>query len=177
MINDIERVLISKEMLQGRIKELGLQITNDYKDKDLVLICILRGSILFYGELAQEINLPLVMDFMAVSSYEGGTHSSGVVRIQHDLVENIKDKDVLIVEDIIDSGLTLSYIIENLKSRKPNSIKLCTLLDKPEHRIAPVTVDYVGFEIPDEFIVGYGLDYKQVYRNLPFIGILKPEAY
>ncbi len=177
MINDIERVLISKEILQSRIKELGWQITNDYKDKDLVLICILRGSILFYGELAQEINLPLVMDFMAVSSYEGGTHSSGVVRIQHDLVENIRDKDVLIVEDIIDSGLTLSYIIENLKSRKPNSIKICTLLDKPEHRIASVAVDYVGFEIPDEFIVGYGLDYKQVYRNLPFIGVLKSTAY
>ena len=177
MTNDIERVLISRELIKQRTKELGRKITEDYKDKDLILVCILRGSILFFSELAQEIDLPLIMDFMAVSSYEGGVRTSGVVRIQHDLLENIKDKDVLIVEDIVDSGLTLSYIIENLQSRKPNSIKICTLLDKPKHRIAPVEVDYIGFELPDEFIVGYGLDYKQKYRNLPFIGVLKPEVY
>jgi hypoxanthine phosphoribosyltransferase len=177
MDQDILKVLVTQEQLQQRIKELGNQITNDYQGKRVVMVCILRGAVLFYGELAKEVKVPLSMDFMAVSSYHGGVKSSGIVRIIHDLEENIKDMDVLIIEDIVDSGLTLNYLVENLKSRQPNSIKVCSLLDKPYQRITPVKADYVGFEIPDEFVVGYGLDYKELYRNLPYIGVLKPEVY
>lgn len=177
MKENIEKILITEEQLQKRISELAKQINEDYKGKSIVMVGILRGAVLFYGDLAKKIEVPVSMDFMAVSSYGRGTRSSGVVRIIHDLEENIEGKDVLIIEDIIDSGLTLYYLVENLKSRKPNSIKLCCLLDKPSQRVKPIKPDYVGFEVPDVFVVGYGLDYDEMYRNLPFIGVLKPEAY
>jgi len=177
MEENIASILISKEQIQKRVTEIGQQISEDYKGKDLVMVGILRGAIIFYGDLAKEIKVPLSMDFMAVSSYGSGTTSSGVVRIIHDLEENVEGRDVLIVEDIIDSGLTLRYLVENLKSRKPKSIKICCLLDKPSRRISPIKPDYVGFEVPDEFVVGYGLDYNERYRNLPYIGVLKPEVY
>jgi hypoxanthine phosphoribosyltransferase len=177
MENNIERVLITEEQIRARIKELGEEITRDYNGKSIVMIGILRGAIIFYGDLARKINVPTSMDFMALSSYGSGARTSGVVRIVHDLEQNIEGRDVLIVEDIIDSGLTLHYLTENLKSRKPNSIRICCLLDKPYKRIKSVKPDYIGFEVPDEFVVGYGLDYNENYRNLPYIGVLKPEAY
>lgn len=177
MINDVESVLISEEKLAARIKELGEQITADYAGKEILAIGVLRGAVLFMADLTRAIKVPVAIDFMAVSSYGAGTSSSGVVRILKDLDEDIEGKHVLIVEDIIDSGLTLSYLLENIKSRKPASLKLCTLLNKPERRKAEVHIDYNGFTVPDYFVVGYGLDYAEKYRNLPFIGILKPEVY
>ena len=169
----LKKILISEEQLKERIKELGEQIAADYKGKDLVVIGILKGAILFLSDLIKEIDLPLVIDFMAVSSYGSSTSSSGVVRILKDSDEDIEGKDVLIIEDIVDTGLTLNYLLGNLQARKPNSIKICCCLDKPSRRTAPVKVDYVGFEIEDEFVVGYGLDYAEKYRNLPYIGVLK----
>lgn len=177
MQNDIKEILISEEKLKEKIRELGKQIEKDYKDKDLLVVCVLKGAVLFLSDLIREINLPLNIDFMAVSSYGNSTKSSGVVRIIKDLEKDIQGKDLLIVEDIVDSGLTLSYLIENLKSREPRSVKLCTLLDKPERRKVDVSIDYTGFVIPDEFVVGYGLDFAEVYRNLPYVCILKPEVY
>lgn len=177
MQNDIKEILISEEKLKEKIKELGKQIERDYKDKDLLVVCVLKGAVLFLSDLIREINLPLSIDFMAVSSYGNATKSSGVVRIIKDLEKDIQGKDLLIVEDIVDSGLTLSYLIENLKSREPRSVKLCTLLDKPERRKVDVSIDYTGFVIPDEFVVGYGLDFAEVYRNLPYVCVLKPEVY
>lgn len=177
MDRDIQKVLISEDQIKERIRQMGEQITEDYRDGSLVMVGILRGAVIFYGDLAKAIKIHLNMDFMAVSSYGSGTKSSGVVRIIHDLEENIEGKDVLIVEDIIDTGLTLHYLIKNLKSRKPRSVKICCLLDKPSRRKSPVKPDYVGYEVPDEFVVGYGLDYNEKYRNLPYIGVLKPEAY
>ncbi len=168
-------VLLSEEEVERKIQELGERITEDYTGKNLHLICILKGGVFFMTELSRRITLPVTIDFMAVSSYGDGTESSGRVRIVKDLDEAIEGKDVLIVEDIIDSGRTLSNLIEMLKNRRPASIKLCTLLDKPERRVVPVEVDYVGFRIPDEFVVGYGLDYKQRYRNLPYIGAVVQE--
>lgn len=177
MINDVERILISEEQLAARIKELGEQITADYAGKEILAIGVLRGAVVFMADLTRAIKVPVAIDFMAVSSYGSGTDSSGVVRILKDLDENIEGRHLLIVEDIIDSGLTLMYLLENLKSRKPASIKLCTLLNKPERRKAEVQIDYNGFTVPDYFVVGYGLDFAEKYRNLPFIGILKPEVY
>ncbi|MEG6586153.1 hypoxanthine phosphoribosyltransferase [Dendrosporobacter sp. 1207_IL3150] len=177
MINDVESVLISTDKLQERIKELGEQISADYAGKEILAIGVLRGAVIFMADLTRAIKVPVAIDFMAVSSYGAGTSSSGVVRILKDLDEDIEGKHILIVEDIIDSGLTLTYLLENLKSRKPASIKLCTLLNKPERRKAEVQIDYNGFTVPDYFVVGYGLDYAEKYRNLPFIGILKPEVY
>ncbi|QJW46186.1 hypoxanthine phosphoribosyltransferase [bacterium BFN5] len=177
MINDVESVLISEEKLAARIKELGEQITADYAGKEILAIGVLRGAVLFMADLTRAIKVPVAIDFMAVSSYGAGTSSSGVVRILKDLDEDIEGKHVLIVEDIIDSGLTLSYLLDNIKSRRPASLKLCTLLNKPERRKAEVHIDYNGFTVPDYFVVGYGLDYAEKYRNLPFIGILKPEVY
>lgn len=177
MDKDIAKVLVTSEQLNERIKELGQEITRDYQGKNIVMVCILRGAVLFYGDLSKHIKTHLSMDFMAVSSYGGETKSSGVVRIIHDLEENIEGRDVLIVEDIVDSGRTLNYLIGNLNSRNPKSIKVCSLLDKPYQRVVDVKADYVGFEIPDEFVVGYGLDYQELYRNLPYIGVLKPEIY
>ncbi len=177
MKNDIKEVLINVNELQAKVKELGQKITEDYLDRDLMLLCILKGGIMFMTDLAKNIDLHLTMDFMAVSSYGDLTQSSGVVKIVKDLNSSIEGKDVLIVEDIIDSGLTLSYLIKNLKSRGPNSIEICTLLDKPSGRKAEVDVKYTGFIVPHKFVVGYGLDYAEKYRNLPYIGVLKEEIY
>ncbi len=168
-------VLLGEEMVDAKIKSLGEQISMDYAGKEVHLICILKGSVFFVCELAKRITVPVTMDFMSVSSYGKDTKSSGVVKIIKDLDESIKDKDVIVVEDIVDSGNTLSYLLENLEARQPKSLKLCTLLDKPERRVKDVKVDYTGFQIPDEFVVGYGLDYAQKYRNLPYVGVVKFE--
>ena len=167
------RVMLSEEEVDKRIKELGEQISNDYEGKSVHLICILKGGVFFMCELAKRISVPVSMDFMAVSSYGAGTSSSGIVKIIKDLDDPIEGKDVIIVEDIIDSGRTLSHLIDLLGQRKPNSIRLCTLLDKPDRRVVDVKVEYVGYNIPDEFVVGYGLDYDQKYRNLPYIGVVE----
>lgn len=166
-------VLISEEDVEKRIAELGKIISEEYEGKEIHMICVLKGGVFFMCELAKYITVPVTMDFMSVSSYGDETSSSGVVKIVKDLDEPLEGKDVLVVEDIIDSGRTLSYLMEILEKRKPNSMKLCTLLDKPDRRVREVRVDHVGFEIPDEFVVGYGLDYQQRYRNLPYIGIVK----
>lgn len=167
------RVLKSEEEVDSRIKEMGEQISRDYAGKEIHLICVLKGGSFFMCELAKRITVPVSLDFMSVSSYGSDTKSSGVVKIVKDLDESIQGKDVLVVEDIIDSGRTLSYLMEMLRDRKPNSLHLCTLLDKPDCRVVSVDVDYTGFQIPDEFVVGYGLDYDQKYRNLPYIGIVE----
>lgn len=167
-------VLYTEEQVNERIAKIGAQISEDYKGKDIHMICVLKGGAPFMCELAKRVACNVSLDFMSVSSYGAGTSSSGVVKIVKDLDEPLEGKDVLIIEDIIDSGRTLSHLLEIFKQRKPNSIKLCTLLDKPERRVVKdVTVDYVGFHIPDEFVVGYGLDYDQKYRNLPYIGVVK----
>ncbi len=176
MSGNVERILIDEETLKKRVREMGRQITEDYRGKDLVIVAILKGAVVFTSDLIKEIKLPLAIDFMAVSSYGVSTKSSGVVRILKDLEEEIEGRDVLIVEDIVDTGLTLHYLLENLWSRGPRSLKICCCLDKPTRRSAPVEVDYVGFDIPDEFVVGYGLDYAERYRNLPYIGILSKDA-
>lgn len=174
-----DKMLLTKEQIAARVRELGAQITNDYEDVDgdLVLVGILKGAVVFFADLIREIDLPLSMDFMAISSYGSATKSSGVVRIMKDLDKDIVGKHVLVVEDIIDSGLTLSFLKDNLLSRGAASLRICTLLDKPERRKVDLHVDYAGFQIPDEFVVGYGLDYAEVYRNLPDIGVLRPEVY
>ncbi len=172
-MNDKVSVLISEEEVEKKISELGKQISKDYEGKKIHLICVLRGGVFIAVELAKHLTVPVSMDFMAVSSYGNESASSGRVKIIKDLDDSIEGKDVLLVEDIIDSGTTLAYLLELLKSRKPNSIKLCTLLDKPERRVTDVNVDYIGFQIPDKFVVGYGLDYAQKYRNLPYIGVIE----
>ncbi len=170
------QVLIDEEQVDKRVRELGARISRDYQGKELHLICVLKGGVFFLCELAKRITVPVSLDFMSVSSYGAGTSSSGVVKIVKDLDEPLEGRDVIVVEDIIDSGRTLSYLLEILKKRHPASIRLCTLLDKPERRVVDnVNVDYCGFQIPDEFVVGYGLDYAQKYRNLPFIGVVHPE--
>jgi len=176
--DDVGEILITEEELQAKIAELGRAISADYQGKDLLMICILRGAVIFLSDLSRQITIPHEMDFMAVSSYGGTrTESSGVVRILMDLRTSIEGRNVLIVEDIVDTGLTLDYIIDNLKTRRPASLRICTLLNKQERRQVDVPLDYVGFDIPDKFVVGYGLDYDEKYRNLPFIGVLKPEFY
>lgn len=178
MINDIDRVLLSEEDLKGIVKRLGKEITEDYKDKNLVLVSVLKGSVIFMADLMREIKVPCTIDFMSVSSYGAGTKTSGVVRIIKDLdTDVVEGADLLIVEDILDSGVTLEYLIKVLSARNPKSIKICTLLDKPERRKANVKADYSGTQIPDAFVVGYGLDFNEKYRNLPFIGALKPAVY
>lgn len=167
------RVLLSEEQVNKRIQELGDQITKDYAGKSVHLVCVLKGASFFMCELAKRINLPVSIDFMSVSSYGSSTKSSGVVKIVKDLDEPLKGKNVIVVEDIVDSGRTLSYLLTMLKDREPADVKLCTLLDKPERRVTDVKVDYLGFDIPDEFVVGYGLDYDQKYRNLPYIGVVE----
>lgn len=168
------RILLKEEEVDKRIAEVAAMINRDYAGKEVHLICILKGGVFFTCELAKRLTVPVSMDFMSVSSYGSGTESSGVVRIVKDLDESITGKNVLIVEDIIDSGRTLAYLIEILKQRNPESIHLCTLLDKPERRVKKqVKVDYTCFEIPDEFVVGFGLDYDQKYRNLPYIGVVE----
>lgn len=177
MIRDMAEILLSEVVIQEKVQGMGKEIARDYAGKNLFIIGVLKGSSIFMADLARAIDIPLAFDFMAVSSYGNSTSSSGVVRINKDLETSIEGKDVLIVEDIIDSGLTLSYLVENLKSRNPASLKIATLLNKPERRKANVQVDYCGFDIPDKFVVGYGLDYAEKYRNLPYIGVLKPEIY
>lgn len=177
MQNDIGRVLLSEAEIAAKVKELGERLTEEYRGKELLVVGILKGSNVFMSDLIRQITIPLKIDFMMVSSYGNATESTGVVKIIKDIEQSISDKHLLIVEDIIDSGLTLKYLKEMLETRKPASIKLCTLLDKPARRQENVDVDYVGFEMPDEFIVGYGIDYAEHYRNLPYIGILKPEVY
>ena len=167
------RVLLSEKEVDNRVKEIGEQISKDYAGKAVHLVCVLKGGSFFMCELAKRITIPVSFDFMSVSSYGSETKSSGVVKIVKDLDESIKDKDVIVVEDIVDSGRTLSYLLELLEQRGPKSLSLCTLLDKPERRVIDVKVDYTGFQIPDEFVVGYGLDYDQRYRNLPYIGVVE----
>ena len=175
--NDIQEVLFSKEQLKNRVQEIARQITADYQGKEIMLISVLRGSFVFMADLCRAIDLPCTLDFMAVSSYGKGTKSSGQVQITKDLSEDITDRHIIVVEDILDSGNTLSYLLKILENRHPASIRLCTLLDKPDRRVKPVQVHYSGFTIPDAFVVGYGLDYAEKYRNLPYIGILKPRVY
>ena len=172
-----KKVLISEEKIKEKIEELGAQISKDYQGKDLLMICVLKGAVVFMADLIREVKIPVDIDFMAVSSYGSSTSSSGVVRILKDLNESIENKHIIIVEDIVDTGLTLKYLVENLKSRGPASINICTLLDKPERRKADITPDYCGYSIPDEFVVGYGLDFAEKYRNLPYVAVLDPEAY
>ena len=170
-------VYLTEEQLNKRIAEIGAQITEKYRGQSVYLICILKGSIFFTTELAKRIDLPMTMDFMSVSSYGSGTKSSGVVKIIKDLDNNVEGYDLLLVEDILDSGLTLSYLREMLQNRHPNSIKIVTLLNKPARRTADIQPDYCCFDVPDEFVVGYGLDFDERYRNLPYVGVLKEEVY
>lgn len=170
------KVMIPEEQVEERIKKLGEQISKDYAGKQIHLICVLKGGVFFMCELAKRITVPVTMDFMSVSSYGAGTKSSGIVKIVKDLDQSIEGRDVLVVEDIIDSGRTLSHLMKILNERKPSSICLCTLLDKPDRReVDDVNVDYTGFQVPDEFVVGYGLDYDQLYRNLPYVGVVETE--
>lgn len=174
---DILEVLQTREDLRIRVAELGAQITADYAGKEPVIISVLRGSFIFMADLTRSIDIPCTVDFMSVSSYGAGTSSSGQVKIVKDLSESIEGRDLIIVEDILDSGNTLCYLRDVLLARKPASVRICTLLDKPERRVKDIQADYVGFNIPNAFVVGYGLDYAEKYRNLPYIGILKPEVY
>ena len=174
---DIQEILFSEEQLKARVKEIAHQIEADYQGKEILLICILRGSFVFIADLCREIHLPCTVDFMAVSSYGKGSASSGRVQIVKDLAEDIAGRHVIVVEDILDSGNTLSYLLNLLEQRNPASVRLVALLDKPDRRVKPVELHYSGFTIPDAFVVGYGLDYAEKYRNLPYIGILKPEVY
>lgn len=177
MLQDIQEILYSEEQLRGRIKELGEQISRDYKGKELLLVGILKGSVMFMSDLLKEITIPCQMDFMAVSSYGMSSTSSGIVRILKDLDYEIKGKNVLVIEDIIDSGTTLKYLMKYLKSRNPESVEIACLLNKPDRRKVELDVRYLGYDVPDYFLVGYGLDYAEMYRNLPFIGILKERVY
>lgn len=177
MKQEIEKVLFSEEQLKSAVKKIAGEINRDYEGKEPVLIGILKGSVVFMADLMREISVDCTTDFMSVSSYGGGTETSGSVRIRKDLDRSITGKDVIVIEDILDSGTTLSHLLEILEVRRPNSLKLCVLLDKPERRVTPVKYDYVGLTVPDEFIVGYGLDYDEKYRNLPYIGVLKREVY
>jgi hypoxanthine phosphoribosyltransferase len=175
--NDIQEILISEEEIQSKIKELGAQLSVKYEGKNPLVICVLKGAFIFMADLVKSITVPLELDFMAVSSYGASTKSSGIIKIIKDLDASVEGRDVLIVEDIIDSGLTLTHLIELLKNRNANSVCVVTLFDKPARRTVNLEADYTGFTLPDAFVVGYGLDYAEHYRNLPYIGILKPEIY
>jgi hypoxanthine phosphoribosyltransferase len=178
LVSDVAEVLLTEEQIEAKVAELGRQISADYAGRDLTLVSVLKGSLPFMADLMRSISLPLRIDLMEVSSYGGtSTESSGLVRILKDLSAPIDGRDVLLVEDIIDTGLTLNYLIRYLKGKNPRSIKVCSLLDKPARRLVEIPLDYVGFEIPDAFVVGYGLDFGEVYRNLRFVGVLRPEAY
>lgn len=175
---DISEILLTPEEIQEKVRELGQRIEQDYRGQDLILVCVLKGATVFLSDLMRHIQIPLEIDFMAISSYNAGeTESSGVVRILMDLAASIEGRNVLIVEDIIDTGRTLAYILENLQTRNPKTLKICALLNKPQRREVEITIDYLGFRIPNKFVVGYGLDFGQIYRNLPFVGVLKPELY
>ncbi|WP_334075527.1 MULTISPECIES: hypoxanthine phosphoribosyltransferase [Paenibacillus] len=177
MQNDIQEILITREQIQEKVKELGRQLSEEYEGRNPLVICILKGAFIFMADLVKEITVPLELDFMAVSSYGASTRSSGEVKIIKDLDTSVEGRDILIVEDIIDSGLTLSYLIDVLERRKVKSVKIVTLFDKPARRTVKLEADLAGFVIPDAFVVGYGLDYAEKYRNLPFVGVLKPEIY
>ena len=178
MHEDIAKVLLSKETIKVRVRELADRIMEDYEQsEELVVVCILKGASVFFADLIRNLNRQVGIDFMSISSYGNSRASSGVVQIRKDLDINIRDRDVLIIEDIMDSGQTLFYLKEMLGARAPRSLKICALLDKPERRVADIQPDYCGFEIPDEFVVGYGLDFAEKYRNLEYIGVLKPECY
>ena len=174
---DIQEILFTEDQLKTRVQEIAHEIERDYQGKEIMLISVLRGSFIFMADLCRAIDLPCTLDFMSVSSYGKGTTSSGQVQITKDLSEDITGRHIIVVEDILDSGNTLSYLLKILQHRHPASIRLCTLLDKPDRRVKPVEVHYSGFTIPDAFVVGYGLDYAEKYRNLPYIGIVKPEVY
>lgn len=177
MHGDIEEILYTKEDLADIVKRLGNRISEDYKDKNLFMVAALKGAVVFMADLMRAISVPCTIDFLSVSSYGKGTTTSGEVRVLKDLDTTLEGRDLLVVEDILDSGVTLSFLLKNLSARGPRSIRLCTLLDKPDRRKVPITPDYVGAQVPDKFIVGYGLDYAEKYRNLPYIGVLKPEIY
>ena len=177
MHDDVKTVLVSEEQLKAKVAELGAQISRDYAGKNLVLVSILKGSVVFMADLMRAVSIPCNIDFMVVSSYGGSNTTSGLVKIIKDLDGDLSGKDVLIVEDILDTGVTLSNLVPMLKMRNPNSVKICTILDKPSRRKADIQPDYEGFQVPDEFVVGYGLDYDEKYRNLPYVGVLKPEVY
>jgi len=177
MHKDIERILFSEEELSNKAKELGAQITKDFSGEEITVVGVLKGSNVFTADLIRQIDLTVTLDFIAVSSYGKSTVSSGTVKLIKDLDFSIENKNVLIVEDIVDSGLTLKYLLENFKSRNPKAIRVCSLLDKPERRKVDIPIDYKGFDIPDEFVIGYGIDYAEKYRNLPYIGILKRSVY
>lgn len=177
MLQDVETILLDTDVLVNRIHELGDEISKDYAGEEVMLVGILKGASVFLADLIRQISIPAYIDYMVVSSYGNSAETSGVVRIIKDLEDNIEGKNIIIVEDIIDTGLTLAYLKQNLLSRHPKSLKICTLLDKPARRVMEIDVDYKGFEVPDEFIIGYGIDYAEKYRNLPFIGILKREVY
>lgn len=175
--DDIAKVLLDAETIQAKVRELGERLSRDYAGLNPVLICILKGAVIFTADLARHLTIPAKLDFMAISSYGAGVRTSGVVRILKDLDRSIEGEHVIIVEDIVDSGLTLTYLLDNLRSRHPASLRTCVLLDKPAQRQVSLEPDYVGFDIPDEFVVGYGLDYAENYRHLPYIGVLKPHVY
>ena len=177
LVDDVEEILIPEEVLQDRIRELGRRISNEYNSKEPLLVGILTGAFVFLADLLRAISIPCRVDFMATASYGTGTESSGIVRILKDLDQSIEGQHVLVVDDIIDTGLTMDYLLETLKARYPASLRVCALLDKRPRRLREVTLDFSGFEIPDRFVIGYGLDFAGRYRNLPFIGVLKPELY
>jgi hypoxanthine phosphoribosyltransferase len=177
MLQDVETILLDEVVLANRIHELGENISKDYTGEEVLLVGILKGASVFLSDLIRQIRISAYIDFMVVSSYGNSAETSGVVRIIKDLEDNIEGKNVIIVEDIIDTGLTLAYLKQNLLSRNPKSLRICTLLDKPARRVKEITIDYKGFEVPDEFIIGYGIDYAEKYRNLPFVGLLKREVY
>lgn len=177
MLNDIKEVLITEEKLKETVKSLAQQINRDYAGKDVILVSVLKGAVVFMADIMREIDLKCEIDFMVVSSYGSGVKTSGNVKIIKDIDQPIEGKDVIIIEDILDSGVTLSNLIKMLKERNPNSLEICTLLDKPARRMADVHAKYIGIEVPDAFVVGYGLDFDEKYRNLPFVGVLKPEVY
>ena len=177
MYEDVSEVLLSEEQIQDRIRELAEQISADYQGKDLLLVCVLKGGVMFLTDLMRHLDIPHAIDFMAISSYGGSTETSGVVRILMDLNTSIEGKNVLVVEDIVDTGHTLDYILRNLSTRRPASLKVCSLLNKPSRRVLEVPIHYIGFDIPNKFVIGYGLDFGEKYRNLPFVGVLKPEFY
>lgn len=178
MHQDIDHVLVSEEQLQAKVAELGARISADYEGRDLLLVSILKGAVVFMADLMRAVTIPCAIDFMVVSSYGGAnTSSTGLVKIIKDLDQDLSGKDVLIVEDILDTGITLSHLMPMLQMRNPRSLRLCTILSKPSRRKAEIEPDYCGFEVPDEFVVGYGLDYDEKYRNLPYVGVLKPEIY
>ena len=178
MRDDIQTVLVTEEQLRAKVAELGAQISRDYAGKDLLLVSILKGAVVFMADLMRAVTIPCSIDFMVVSSYGGtNTESTGLVKIVKDLDADLSGREVLIVEDVLDTGVTLSNLVPMLRMRHPNSVKICAILDKPARRKTSITADYRGFEVPDAFVVGYGLDYDEKYRNLPFVGVLKPEVY